>query len=773
MAERSHNSKEGASWFRVGPPRRTWAALIAATFLLMSCGPGIQGPTSAVSNGLSSGTRQEAQFSATAPPTPVGQQPANEETSLKQAKPQVVPGTGVTVGAAPARTHVAAASTGPGGISFNFVNADVREVLRDILGGQLHLNYTVDPKVQALITVQTGAPLPRDAVLAMLENVLQANGIEMVKADDVYRVLPSTEAAKATLPAVGTANGSTYGMRILPLRYASATQLKSVLAPFVPPGSVLQVDTARNVLIITGSAADLDGFTDLVRQFDVDWLAGTSYALYPLQVATAKDVANELTNIFGESGNGPLADVVRIVPIERLNAILVITTDRAYLAKVKAWIDRLDYGSDQTTPRLFVYHVQNSRAADLAAVLTKLFSSGQVQTVQPEVAPGSKLAVQMAQQGIMGAAQGATALGTSGTASVPGSPAIGTTPNGLPNGAITAQGGATTGAAPAAPAGETGQAQPEAGTTPGSSAPELPPVRIVADETNNALVIYARPRDYKMIEQTIRNLDIVPLQVLIRATIAEVTLNHNLQYGLQWFLSHASNHFELSTGASGSGIAGDILPTFPGFNYIVGGGREKAILDALSQVTNVNVVSSPHLLVLNHQTAALQVGDQVPIITQSAESVITSGAPIVNSVAYLNTGVILQVTPRVNANGQITLDIDQSVSDVAQTTTSTIDSPTINQRRIVTNVVVQDGETVALGGLISDNNTNGRSGLPILSDIPVVGSLFGTTTNTGARTELLVLLTPEVIRNATAARTMTDELRDRMQALKPFVAARP
>src|SRR5215469_1903054 len=436
---RSHDPKERGLWFRVGPPRRAWAALIAATFLLVSCAQGTHGPASTASNGPSSSTHQEAQPTATAPPTSVGEPPASEETSLKQAKPQVVPGTGATVGAAPARTHVATASAGPGGISFNFVNADVREVLRDILGGQLHLNYTVDPRVQAFITVQTGAPLPREAVLATLENVFQANGVAMVKTDGVYRVLPSTEAAKATLPAVGNTNGSTYGMRILPLRYASATQLKSVLAPFVPPGSVLQVDAARNVLIITGSGADLDGFTDLVRQFDVDWMAGTSYALYPLQVATSKDVANELANIFGEKGSGPLADVVRIVPIERLNAILVITTDRAYLAKVKAWIDRLDYGSDQTTPRLFVYHVQNSRAADLAAVLTKLFSSGQVQTVQPEVAPGSKLAIQMAQRSVMGAAQGATGLGTGGTAGVPGTSTFGAAPNGLPNGAITGQ----------------------------------------------------------------------------------------------------------------------------------------------------------------------------------------------------------------------------------------------------------------------------------------------------------------------------------------------
>jgi general secretion pathway protein D len=296
----------------------------------------------------------------------------------------------------------------------------------------------------------------------------------------------------------------------------------------------------------------------------------------------------------------------------------------------------------------------------------------------------------------------------------------------------------------------------------------LPPVHIVADEKNNALVIFARPRDYKMIEAMIKRLDIVPLQVLIEATIAEVTLNDNLQFGLQWFFSKASSKFELNNAATGIGTAADILPQFPGFNYVLGGGKAKLVLNALSELTHVDVVSAPHLLVLDHQTAGLQVGDQVPIVTESAQSVIAAGAPLVNSVQYLNTGVVLQVTPRVNSTGLIALDIDQQVSEPVTTTTSQIQSPTITQRRIVTSVVVRDGETIALGGLILDNQNTSRSGVPLLSEIPVFGGLFRTDTRKNARTELLVLLSPRIVRNTKEARDMTDDLRDRMKLVKPL-----
>jgi len=678
----------------------------------------------------------------------------------------VSPGTDAFV-APPAGSRAAHVNVGPGGaISFSFANADVREVAREILGNQLHLSYTIDPRAQASITVQTGNPLPREAILPTLENVLAANGLALVETSGLYHILPLQDAAKTSAGAPAIANQPGYAIRILPLRFASPSELKGILDPFVPAGGLLQADVPRNLLIVTGPASDLDGFEDLVRQFDVDWLSGTSYALYPLQVGTAKEIANELEAIFGEGGSGPLAGQVRILPLERLNAILVISPHRAYLAQVKTWIDRLDYGDDQTTPRLFEYRVQNSRAVDLAAVLTQVLSAGAVSAVQPQTAPGTKK-VELTSPPPPGSLSGAP-----GSTILPGGAPVATAQ--AASGAPAAQGLPLYGATGAVPgAGARAQQQiseelkPGGGGAPSGGTTELPlpPVRIVADEKNNALVIYARPRDYRMIEDMIKRLDVVPLQVLIEATIAEVTLTNDLQYGLQWFFNQGSSKFELSKASTGTGVAADVAATFPGFNYILSGTRAKVVLSALANLTHVDVVSAPQLLVLDHQTAALQVGDQVPTQTQFA---VSTGAVLATSIQYLNTGVVLEVTPRVNTSGLVTLSIDQSVSQATTTTTSNINSPTISQRRVVTSVIVQDGETVALGGLILDNQTNGRQGIPVLSDIPIVGNLFRTTTKNTGRTELLVLLTPRIVRNAEGARSMTDELRNRMRAVKPL-----
>jgi general secretion pathway protein D len=702
---------------------------------------------------------------------PSGQQsaqllPAEEDQSqvpTRRSEAAIYPGSGELLGPPPA-APVSDVAANDEGISFNFVNADIRDVAREILGEQMHVGYAIDPKVQATITAQTGGPIRRDAVIPAFESMLRSNGLALVQSRGLYRIAAMDDAAKAGLGAPSIQDRAGYGIRLFPLRYASADELKNVFESFMPAGATLKADTSRNLLIASGPMADLDGLAGLIGQFDVDWIAGMSFAIFPLKVGEAKDVGNELDSIFGDSGSGPLAGLVRIVPIERLNSILVISPQRQYLAQVKTWVDRLDYGDDQTTPRLFEYRVQNSRAADLAAVLTRLLSAGQVSTVRPEVAPGAQAAMLMTQE-----AAGTAATPPRGT----GPSAAGVQPGvlqGTPAGALSqAYGGLPTGQL--ATGGVGNPLSPELATgfgAAGPTVPGLPPVRVVADEKNNALVIYAQPRHYKMIQDVIRRLDVVPTQVLLEATIAEVTLNDSLSYGLQFFLQRGANRFTLTNSRSGVGTSADVSGIFPGFNYVLSTQTTRAILSALSSITHVNVISSPQVLVLDHQTAALQVGDQVPIVVQSAQSVVTPGAPIVNSIEYRSTGVVLRVTPRVNSTGLVTLDIDQEVSDVTKTTTSTIDSPTITQRRIVSSVIVQAGETVALGGLIKDDQRNIRNGIPLLEDIPVVGALFRSTTNSTARTELLVLLSPRIIRDQRQARDMTEELRNRMGAVKPL-----
>jgi general secretion pathway protein D len=704
---------------------------------------------------------------------------ANTPATVPSTRPQVFSGSGVFVrqGTMPAGAG-AESGAQAGDITLNFVDTDVREVLPRVLGDVLHLNFTIDPKVQATVTIQTSRPLRQQDVLPALQEALRASGLTLVETSSgVYRLVTGEEAPRTgslpvtvgqARPAAGAARP--YNVQILPLRYVSAVELQHTLEPFLPKGAVLEVDATRNLLILSGTGMDLSTVTDMVKAFDVDWISGMSFGIVPLQSASPKSVVDQLNQIFGAKGSVPLPGMLSFAPLDRMNAVLVVSPQRAYVDQARQWIDRLDRGEDENKPQIYEYHVQNSRAADLAKVLTSLFSSGQVSTVQPQTAPGTS------EVALTGAAPGSS-LGTSSLTSGTGG-ATGPSGLGTPGATTPGAGGASssglrgqTFGITAAQASGPGATTPDLGAQAGATSTsglELPPVRIVADEKNNTLVIFARPRTYRMIEQALQKIDRVPLQVLIEATIAEVTLGNDLQYGLQYFFHAHENQFifgSTSTPITGAGIAG----VFPGFNYILGSTNANVVLNLLSSITNVHVVSAPELLVLDHQSASLLVGNQIPIPTAQIQSTVTSGAPLVSTIQYVDTGVILKVSPRVNANGLITLDIAQEVSAVAnasQTAATNSLGPTITQRRIQSTITVQDGETVALGGLIQDTNSVGKTGLPILSDAPVVGPLFRSTDRSVQRTELLVLLSPRVLHDTGDARAATQELRDRLRTLQ-------
>jgi general secretion pathway protein D len=291
-----------------------------------------------------------------------------------------------------------------------------------------------------------------------------------------------------------------------------------------------------------------------------------------------------------------------------------------------------------------------------------------------------------------------------------------------------------------------------------------PAIKVVADPSQNALLIMASESDYRRVEQVLASLDMVPNQVLIEATIAEVTLNDDLKFGVRWFFQNKSGNrsgtfSDLLTGAVGS--------AFPGFSFVAKAAGGQVTLNALNEVGRVNVLASPSLMVLDKKTATLQIGDQVPITTQSAQSVLTPGAPIVNSVAYKDTGVILAITPRINESGRVLLDIEQEVSTVSRTSTSNIDSPTFGRRKVRTTVVVNDGEAITLGGLIQDRSTVTDSQVPVLGDIPIIGNAFKDKQNTIEKTELVIMLTPRVVRDLNEAAAVTDEYRRRVQSFTP------
>lgn len=638
-----------------------------------------------------------------------------------------------------------------GDITLNFVNADIREVVRSVLGATLGLNFSIDQGVKGMVTLQTSRPIARDAILPTLETILRQNGVALVRSSGLIQVLP----AKVAPPAGGAPRlsrrsfslGSGFMARIVPLRYASPLAIADILKPFAPPDSILRVDAERNLLILAGTREELSTLSEIVNMFDVDWFTGTSFALVKLEQASPKDLVKELESVFGSMEQGPLAGAISFTPLDRIGSILVVTPKPHYLDKAKEWIERLDVGADTVDRRLFVYRVQNIQATDLASVLDQVFVSGGARRSSTQqtgaLAPGRRpvtLASRLPSRAETPGTRTSSPTRTSVT-QAPQAPVAQRSPS-------RPRGGATT-----PTNGERSQAA-------GSSVFGNDNVRIIADDLNNAILVMATASEYRQIEAAIKKLDVVPLQVLIEATIAEVTLTDELRYGVQWFLRAGDSSFTLS---SNNGV---VAPQLPGFAYILNAGSTaNVILDALDSVTEVNLLSSPNLMVKDNRTATIEVGDQVPVATQSAQSITDPGAPLVSTVQLRNTGILLQVTPRVNSSGLVSLDIEQEVSNAEVTESSGIDSPTISQRRIVSSVVVHSGQTIALGGLIQNQASRTKSGLPVLSHIPILGALFGGTSNKFDRRELLVLITPRVVRNREEAQRVTDELRSKIRVL--------
>jgi general secretion pathway protein D len=693
---------------------------------------------------------------AAAAAAPVGAARPGEDAARTAAESAAAQAELSEAAAAPAPAQVMGAGPGArvGDITLNFVNADVREVVRSVLGDTLGENYVLDPRVQGTITVQTSRPLPRGTLLPMLEEILGLNGFALVRKPDNYVVLPLQEAINTAgvsgpfLPGSGVTRG--FAIRILPLTHVGAAEMARILEPMTPAGGVLRVDSARNLLVIAGTQNELQALQELVAIFDVDWMSGMSFTLVPLDYADAETVIGELESVFGSAADGPLAGLLRFVAVERINAVLVIAGRAGYLEQAESWIARLDKGEGEgEVRRLFVYYVKNGRAENLAEVLSEAFAPARdEETPRARLAPG-------AERGEVGGVRATAATTAAAVEQLRAE-----------RRERMAEGEAEPAAPPAVEAEPVGAvARGAEGVGPGISLVAEGEIRIIADEANNALVILATAREYRMIEAALKKLDIVPLQVLIEATIAEVTLTDTLRYGVQWFLQEGNSAFTLSEVASGAAAQ-----VFPGFSYLLTGGVNfRLVLNALDSITDVNVISSPQLMVLDNQTAELQVGSDVPVATQTQQEAVTTGTTVLAStIEFRETGIILRVTPRVNPGGLVIMEIEQEVSSVVDTAATT--TPTIQQRRIQSSVAVQSGETVALGGLIQDDRTRAKSGVPFLKDIPLLGELFSTSSDTDIRTELLVVITPRVVGNQEEARAVTDELRRKMRAVAPLGA---
>ena len=681
--------------------------------------------------------------------------PANTQTGQ--------PGGGAA-GSSPTRDNIA------GDITLDFADTDIREVAAQILGTILKVNYTIDPAVRGTATLHTVRPLTRPELLPTLESLLAQNGAALVTNGTLYRVVPAAQALAMAASSAGTA-----GAVVVPLRYASAEDLAKVLQPYVGDGGKIAADTGRNALLVAGEPQARQGLIGLIQAFDVDVLANQSYALLPVSVGDVKDFASAMQDAFRGQSGGALAGLVRVIPLSRINAVLVVSPQPRYIDAARRVYALIDRGRRQTLRNWHVYYLQNSHAQDIAFVMQQAFTPGSV-TAQPT----GQTRAQQSQSGAglsggtIGSGTAMSGLGAGSAGSLGRSSLSGGIIGGGGGGFGQPLGGQQLGTSPlgtgqqqAAPPPAAGQGNPLlGGLEPGGTEQRTDTLRVIPDDQNNAILVYGTEREQNTMEAMLHKIDILPLQVRIDAVIAEVTLNDNLQYGTQFFFKAGGINGILSSAqqAPANPGAASLNLSFPGF-FIGGTGAGGApfAIQALQQVTDVHVLSSPQLMVLDNQPARLQVGSVVPYLSQTSQSTLVPNAAVISSINYQQTGVILEVTPRVNSSGLVTLDVMQDVSSVASgLTTPGIASPTFNERNVNSRVVVQDGQTIGLAGLITDTASTGNSGIPWLKDVPILGLLAGGQDNRRQRTELLVLITPHVVHDQRDARALTNDLREQL-----------
>jgi general secretion pathway protein D len=645
-----------------------------------------------------------------------------------------------------------------GNVVLNFEGADLREVVRNILGDILNEAYTIDPQVGGQVTIRTTSGIPRDSLPATLEMLLRMNGATMVKEDTIWKVVPIANAVRGNVtPQLGGSNRPLpqgYSVQLVPLKYVGVKEMQKILEPFVRDQTTVRVDEVRNLLILTGGEFELRHLLDTIDMFDIDWMSGMSAGVFTLRNADVKAVMQEIDKLMGDKANSPLAGVLRIIPIERMNALLIISPNPHYLDEARKWIDRLDSGSGEGV-RFYVYNLQNQRAERVGPLLQQAFT-GRVTQPQtagpPTVAPGTP------------AGQIVSPPAFAPQQVIP-------VQNPTPSPTAAAAAGAL-GAAAGAVAAQRAVATEGGGVVRN--------IQVVADKDQNTILIVATPSEYTVIEQALKKLDVPSRQVMIEVTIAEVTLTDELTFGVDWLFKGGA--------PSGRGSGGNFLSSAPfnpavpltpvagatqaglsllrGFSYIINNanfpGGIQAVLSLLDSYGNTKVIANPHLAALDNQKATIKSGDRIPVNQQTLVGGTTNA--VTTTAQYIDTGVLLQVTPHINDGGLVTLDVQAEVSNPGTPATAG-DAPPISTRSVQTLVSVPSGRTMVMGGLISTTKSNKTDGLPLVDRVPILGGLFGKQDLKDNRTELVLFITPRVVDNELDNERVIQDLRKRMGEL--------
>jgi len=640
----------------------------------------------------------------------------------------------------------------PGGkqkIALDFDDADIYEVI-NALSDVLNINYVIDPAVRGKVNIHTSGEIDKSQLMPIMETIFKINNIAAVKTGSIYKIVPLKE-AKSAVPEVGigTALESMPSLdrviiQIVPLRFIPSAEAIKVMKPFISPGGDIQEFSKGNILIIVDTSANVKKLLSFIDVMDVDTFEQMQVRFFKVKNADVKDLAKELEGLFTSVGFAKSSEKgigVSFIPIERASYILAVSSIPGVMEKVEHWVSMLDAVDAGNEEQVFVYFLENAKAADIADVLGNLYGEGAGGKSSSTTPKTKKDTTSRTGQSSMSSRNRNTRDRQQQTGSSRRDSGTG--------------GGVT---------GVTGMLQAE--------------IKIVTDETTNSLIVRALPVDYAAIKETIQKLDVVPKQVLIEVLIAEVNMKGDTEFGVEWALRNPNTSLGGYKGESrtettyGLGGLGTDLGTAlnKGFSYRFGSDRLQAFLVAQASQNKLNILSCPQILAADNKEARIEVGEEVPIVTSEYVPLTTQNVDQTSrNIEYRNTGVILTVTPRINDKGLVSMDIEQEVSKAQPLVTGGIQSPTITNRKAQTSLVVQNGTTIVIGGLIGQESTRSVNGIPFLSGIPLLGYLFSDTKSSKLKNELIILITPHVVTNINEAEIISQDFRNKVSQIKKLI----
>ncbi|MEE8424091.1 MAG: type II secretion system secretin GspD, partial [Thermodesulfobacteriota bacterium] len=601
-------------------------------------------------------------------------------------------------------------------VVLNFDNADIYEVIKT-LADILEINYIIDPAVKGTVNIHTTGKISKKDIFNIFQTILKVNGATFVKEGELYHFIP-TQSAKTRLliPQVGLEKIkiSPYdkiALQVVKLRFIGADEAANALRPFLTPGADLTVYKKNNLILITDFHTNLEKLLKIVEILDINLFKEVTLKLYPIQEADVQEIGQEMQKIFAAlevsatSGRGA---GINFIPIKRINALLVVSSLPYVFEEVEKWLVELDRKETIDEVRTFIYHVKNGIAGELADILNAIFTNDRkkVTTAARRTEPFIK--------------------------------------------------GAVPGQVKAQKAAKTTNRQP-----PGAISGD---VKFIPYATTNTIIIKSTPRDYRVITEILEKLDILQRQVLIEILIAELTLTDENTFGIEFTVQGGDTTGdvrELLLGTSLGLTQAGVLAS-GGLTASVVGSDILATINALASENRVNVLASPQIIASDGKEASIDIGDEVPLV--ASKILIDNREELV--IERRNTGVILKVKPHINTTGLVTLDISLELSNAAKTVVAGESDIRIFKRSVKTTMVVQDKQTIIIGGLIDEKIEKVSTKVPLLGDIPLFGLLFRSKKDSLKKTELILLITPHVIHSLNDATDVTGEFIEKLKKLR-------